>query len=436
MSNLAVAPENRIVFDSTKIPWQIPFLRSKAKIILLAGEAGGGKSRVAAEKVHAYLMRYPKATGLVLRKTRESMTNSTVLLLDRTVIGNDPEVIHRDGKHRFDYNNGSLLAYGGMKDENQRDAIRSIGPDGAVDIIWMEEAIKFVEDDFNELFGRLRGVAAPWVQIILSTNTGSPFHWIYKRLIVGGEALHIEGHTKDNPYNPASYLDTLSHIGGVLGKRLREGRWVQAEGAIYGDYYDEGIHLIDAFPVPKEWRRFRVVDFGYEHPFVCQWWAIDGDGRMFRYREIYMTHRTVAVHAEQIKKSSLGERIEATICDHDAEDRATLTACGIPNRPATKAVSPGIQEVIQRLKVAGDGKPRLFLMKGALVEEDPALAEVHLPTCTEEEITLYSWLKGAQGQVKDTPRKEFDHGMDGTRYMAMELKSRVISSATKALYSW
>jgi phage terminase large subunit len=428
--------ENRIVFDSRAIPWQTPFMRDKSKIVLLSGQAGTGKSRVAGEKVHAFLSKYPGATCLAVRKTRESMINSTVLLMERTVIGNDPEVTHRRDAHRFDYNNNSMLIYGGMKDEAQREAIRSVGKDGGVDYIWMEEGIKFIEDDFNELLGRLRGVAAPWVQLLVSTNPGSPYHFIYKRLIVGGEAKLFEGTTADNPFNPASYLDTLNHIGGVLGKRLREGKWVQAEGAIYGDDYNESIHLIDNFPIPKEWRRFRVIDFGYENPFCCQWWAIDGDGRMYRYREIYMTHRIVSVHAEQIKDLSRGESFVATVCDHDAEDRATLDACGIKNRPATKAVSPGIQEVIQRLKVAGDGKPRLFLLKGALVEEDPWLVENNLPTCTEEEITLYSWLRGSEGRVKDAPRKENDHGMDPMRYMAMELKGRVLSPSARALNSW
>jgi hypothetical protein len=137
------------------------------------------------------------------------------------------------------------------------------------------------------------------------------------------------------------------------------GLWVQAEGVIY-EGWDEQTHVIDAFPIPDDWRRFRVIDFGYTNPFVCQWWAVDNDDRMYCYRQIYHTKRTVKVHAQKINQLSVGENIEATICDHDAEDRATLEENGIRTQPADKAVSVGIQRVQERLKIQGDGKPRVF----------------------------------------------------------------------------
>ena len=172
------------------------------------------------------------------------------------------------------------------------------------------------------------------------------------------------------------------------------------------------MHLIEPFQIPRDWRRFLAVDFGYEHPFVCGWFAEDHDGRLYRYREIYMTHRIVSEHGKQIQEIMTAESrksIPYAVCDHDAEDRATLEAGGIRTKPAEKAVSPGIQEMIQRLKRAGDGKPRFFIIKKCLVEVDPWLIENNMPTCTEEEITLYSWLQGNTGP-KDKPRKENDHG--------------------------
>lgn len=436
MSSTLVDGREPIVYDPTKIPWQLEFLRDKSPIILLEGSAGGGKSRAAGEKLHAYLLKYPKATGLMIRKTRESMINSTVLFMEHQVIGPDPQVMHRADKHRFDYANDSMAVYGGMKDEGQREAIRSIGQDGSLDFVWMEEAVKFEEDDFNEVLARMRGKAAPWRQIVISTNPGSPHHWIYKRLITGGEAKVYRSRAAQNPFNPDDYLDTLAKIGGTLGLRLREGKWVQAEGVIYNEY-DESVHLIEPFPIPPDWKRFLAVDFGYEHAFVCQWWAEDHDGRLYRYREIYMTHRIVSEHAKQIREIMTANResIPYAVCDHDAEDRATLEAGGIRTKPADKAVSPGIQEVIQRLKRAGDGKPRLFLMRNALVEVDPWLIENNLPTCTEEEITLYSWQRGTAGP-KDAPRKENDHGADALRYLTQDRKRATISKGTAALWQW
>jgi phage terminase large subunit len=174
-------------------------------------------------------------------------------------------------------------------------------------------------------------------------------------------------------------LDSLS---GVRYQRLRLGKWVSAEGQIY-EAYDAATHLIDRFDIPDDWRRVRVIDFGLVHAFVCQWWAIDGDGRMYRYREIYMTGRTVATHAKQINTLSEGEKIEQTICDHDAEDRQTLAENGIPNIAAKKDVLQGIGRVQDRLSKQADGRPRLFLLRDSLVEVDQELKANHRPICTE-----------------------------------------------------
>jgi PBSX family phage terminase large subunit len=401
------------------LDWQRdPFL-DKSPVLLLTGSAGGGKSKVVAEKLHAFCKKYPNATAMMLRKTRESMTNSTVLFVERSIIGKDPSVKHVAQKHRFEYANGSILAYGGMKDDDQREQVRGVGQEGGLDICWLEEATQFTEDDYNEISARMRGHASNWRQLILTTNPANPSHWIYKRLIQQGEAKTVYSKAADNDYNPPDYQATLNRLTGVLRDRLRDGRWVQAEGAVY-PMWDASIHLLDPFEIPASWRRFCVVDFGYTNPFVCQWWAVDNDGRLYLYREIYMTQRTVADHAPLITRLSGDEHITDTVCDHDAEDRATLAQNGIPNSPALKDVTVGIQAVTDRLKVAGDGKPRLFMLRGALVETDPKLVTAHKPTCTLEEVDGYIWQPLKENkEAKEEPLKLNDHGMDALRYGVM-----------------
>lgn len=403
------------------LKWQIQAYNCFDFLVLLTGSAGGGKSKLAAEKLHSYCKKYPGAMALALRKTRESMTNSTVLFLERDVIGDDDFVHHCPSKHRFEYANGSMLAYGGMKDEDQREQIRSIGQAGGVDICWLEEANKFTEDDFQEVLGRMRGTAATWRQIILSTNPDAPTHWIYKRLIQGGEATVFYSSAADNPHNADDYSDALNMLTGVLRSRLQGGKWVQAEGVIY-DEFDISKHVIDWYTPSKNWRRIRSIDFGFVHPFVCQWWAIDEDERMYLYKEIYCTQRIVEDHAKQIEELSARELIEATVVDHDAEDVATLRRHGIPCIPAKKDVSPGIQEVQSRFRIQPDGRSRLFIMRGCLVETDSSLALHHSPTCTEDEIPTYVWQNKAS---KEAPVKTNDHGMDAMRYAAMYLAQGV-----------
>jgi molybdenum cofactor biosynthesis enzyme MoaA len=129
-----------------------------------------------------------------------------------------------------------------------------------------------------------------------------------------------------------------------------------------------------------------------------------------------MTQRLVEDHAKQISELTKSEpRPRAIICDHDAEDRATLERhLGMRTVGATKNVSAGIQAVASRLRVQADGKPRLFLLRDSLVDRDPMLVDAKRPLCTEEEIEGYVWSDKAR---KDEPVKENDHSMDGMRYM-------------------
>jgi PBSX family phage terminase large subunit len=398
------------------LPWHFEALRDKSPILLLTGSAGGGKSRCAGEKVHAFMLKYPGATGLALRKARQWTTKSIIPFMEKTVIGRDRSVVKKKTDGYFQYANGSMLYWGGMKDEEQRESLRSIGQDGALDFVWVEEGNAFSEADFEELMARMRGKAAPWRQILITTNPGPPSHWIYKRLIKGGQAKVITSSYKDNPYNPADYADTLNRLTGARRERLLEGRWTQAEGMVYADY-DANIHLKDSFEVPKEWRRFRSIDFGYTNPFVCQWWAIDQDGRMYLYREIYMTQRLVEDHARQINELSKGESYEATVADHDAEDRATLAKYGIHTIAAEKDIASGIQSMQARIRVAGDDKPRFYIMRDALVEVDENLVTAKKPTCTADEIDGYVWQPMNEGKSnKEVPIKVDDHGMDAARY--------------------
>jgi len=392
--------------------------------MLLTGSAGGGKSRVAAEKLHAFMLQYPGSQGLMLRKKRQSMTNSTVLFMDRTIIGKDPRVRHFSSKLRFEYENGSILAYGGMHDDEQREQIRSIGQEGQVDIAWMEEANNFDESDFNELLARMRGTKAGWGQVILTTNPDHPRHWIRLRIIIDQGGSIYYSNAGDNVYNPDTYKANLARMTGFIGLRLREGLWVRAEGAVY-DVFRDDIHIIDPFAIPSDWRLIRAVDFGFAAPFVCQWWAIDGDEEgniegMYLYREHYLSRKTVNYHSKVIIELSGDEPIEATVCDHDAEDRATLEEHGIWTIPAVKDVSRGIQRV-RDLLIGGESKtPRLKIFRNSLVERDPD-RDLKGRSCSSiEEFPAYAWAAGRDGRaIRETPMKTNDHGMDTMRYAVM-----------------
>lgn len=288
-----------------------------------------------------------------------------------------------------------------------------------MDIVWMEEGNAFSRQDYEEVIARVRHTAADWQQIIITTNPDAPSHWINLDLILGGEGRVYYSSAVENPYNSAGYLDNLERLTGMMYDRMVLGKWVQAEGAVYADF-DPQVHVVDSYTTSKYNRRIRVVDFGFTNPFVCQWWEIDGDGRMFLYREIYKTRGLVEDFTTEITRLSRNEVIETTIADHDAEDRATMERHGITTIPAIKDVTSGIQEVNARWRVQPDGRARIFFLRGALVEVDPELESAKKPTNTIEEIPGYSWPKGVDGKpIKEEPLKINDHGCDAARYAAM-----------------
>lgn len=163
------------------------------------------------------------------------------------------------------------------------------------------------------------------------------------------------------------------------------------------------------------------IDWGYTNPGVMQAWCLDGDARMYLVREIYYSHRLINWWEEQARELHKQYDVEAFVCDPSEPAYINqLKNAGLNAVAANNDIAPGIQAVQQRLKIAGDGRPRLFIARDALVERDPLLEEAKKPCCTAEEITGYVWPKGGDGKiVKEKPVDIDNHGCDAMRYTTM-----------------
>lgn len=387
---------------------------------IISGPAETGKTFSCLYLIDRLARQYPHSQWAILRKVHRDL-HGTVLQTYREHFLRDGVTVYGGEKAEwYDYPNGSRIWIGGM--DRPGSALS-----GSRDGIFVNQAEELFLPDWEVLTTRTTGRAGhvPFGGMTFGDcNPGAAQHWIKQR---AGLRL-FESRHEDNPALFAAggqmtergqrTLATLDRLSGVRKERLRFGRWVSAEGTVYE--FDLALHLIDPFPIPPEWRRFRSVDFGYTNPFVCQWWAVDGDGRMYLYRELYRTGRTVKAHSADIKRLSAGEVITETVTDHDAEDRATLEENGVSTTRARKEISVGIQRVQERLVKAGDGRPRLFVLRGALGERDESLAEARKPVSTEQEFDVYVWPKGGGGKaIKEIPVDDNNHGMDALRYAVM-----------------
>lgn len=380
-------------------------------VIVAVGPAGTGKTRAALEKVHWVLQKYPGSRGLLVRDTRASLTESALVTFENKVLTPGilvEQSVRRQFRHSYDYLNGSSLVLGGL---DNADRIMST----EYDIILVVEATEIAEDHAEKLTTRLRNNVVPYQQLIMECNPSHPGHWI-KRGIDAGRFTEILSRHADNPSLTPEYLGALARMTGHRHARLFLGQWAAAEGLVY-ENFDRNVHLIDAMPTGWEkWRKIRAIDFGYTNFFVCQWWAIDPDGRMYLYREWVRSGMTVKDHADVIKRHSEGESYEYTVADHDAEDRATLLQCGIETIAAKKDVSPGIQAVSDRLRLAGDGKPRMVFLRTALVDPPHTAKPVGLIA----EMESYMWAQPKEGKSdKEEPVKVNDHSEDTCRYATM-----------------
>jgi phage terminase large subunit len=388
------------------------------------------------EKVHGFLMKHARSRGLIVRKTRASMTESVLVTFESHVVeGPECTITNQQRRTRssYDYANGSVLVVGGL---DNPDRLMST----EYDIIAVFEATELTEDDWEKLTTRLRNGKAPYQQIIADCNPAAPTHWLKRRADRGQMTVFPSTH-KDNPRlwdgtdwtkEGLRYRATLDSLTGHRRARLLDGKWAASEGLVYPEF-DASVHVIQAMPEGWEsWRRIRSIDFGFVHPWVCQWWAIDGDGRMYLYREIYRAKRTTDEHAAEINALSKGESYDATVTDHDADVRAILDKAGIQSTLAEKAAVAGRDAVHARLRVQGDGRPRLFVLSGCTVEVDADLYEKKRPTSTLAEFDCYVYPPGKDGKSdKEEPIKDNDHGMDAMRYAAMWM-----DSANKGYGAW
>ena len=405
------------------VPWQVDPWRSQVRTLLLHGGAGSGKSILCAEKMHALMLRYPHATGLVVRKFFSSLRNSVIPLLDHTVIG--PAAHHAKTDHRFEYANGSTLCYAGVSDEKQREALKSIGKGDGVDFLWIEEANALSFDDYQVLMTRLRGKAAGWRQCLMSCNPDHENHWL-NRKIIEAQAERIRSvwiSPYDNPYADPDYLSNLEALTGVQRDRLLLGKWVSAEGMVWP--YEPGAHLCDPFVIPDHWRRIKVVDFGWLTTTV-QYQAMDPSTEdVHVYRQIYRTQQLVsdiagiALQIERAKDSRV-VRYESVVCDHDAEGRAQLErAWGCSTTAAHKAIREGLEAVTARFAVR-NGR-RIWIHRGSLAHApDSKLAKDGYPTELVDELLGYRFDSGVDkdGHPKKDgyPVKKNDHACDALRY--------------------
>lgn len=246
-------------------------------------------------------------------------------------------------------------------------------------------------------------------------------------------------------------------------KTLREGRarvlgeWHKTSGLVI-DEWEPLVHIIDDFPIPEAWTRYRSMDHGINNPTVCLWEAVNppqGDfgSEVFVYREMYTMGRTICENVQEVIRLSgnsrhrmemfnnersgmamqmweehqIGERFAKTVLDGRSfalTDSNTGKSCGwlykmhgLPVSPASMKLSQHWLPMLKDLFWVDYSKKHPF-SKGVMGRTKLYIFR----SCVNLIRELSGWVyeeyrSGADGKnLNERPRKKDDHGCSALAY--------------------
>ena len=178
----------------------------------------------------------------------------------------------------------------------------------------VDELTKDPRETFDFLRMRLRWTGVDRPKFLGGSNPGGIGHEWVKKLWVSKEFdpelkdikdqfAFVPAKATDNKYLSQSYYTVLDSLPEKMRKAYRDGNWDTFAGQYFTEW-DKDRHVVTPFPIPATWKKFRSYDHGRDNPACCKWYAIDYDGRIWIYRELYVRGLNVDQLAEEIQKKS------------------------------------------------------------------------------------------------------------------------------------
>jgi hypothetical protein len=346
--------------------------RSIAQEVLLEGRAGTGKSIGALTYLVQACYTWPGIRVLLTRDTRASMTESTLVTLEEEVLGVEhPAVLNGPTRgHREQYELGAscIVPLG----QDSPDRLFST----AWDIIYANEAHEISLEAW-ELFGRAQRPrmrqAMPYRQRIADVNPTHPGHWLNQRSTPAGNELRavrtIADYARLQAYNAGpqegamrrlisvhqdnprywdweawgwtdaglEMLAGLKSMSGSRRQRMLEGLWVAASGSVYPEF-NESLHTVNPFTVPRDWPVYVFYDPGYDHPCAVLWVAVTPTEKLLVVDEVYGGGITIPDLAKMIKQRNKGYNVLGYYGDPQKIDAETQEANGVSIRAQMKGL--------------------------------------------------------------------------------------------------
>ena len=439
-------PEREVEIRPT--PKQMQFLRMRNKHCGYGGARGGGKSWVVRVKACLLANRFgrpdPFSEGIkicIVRRTLEDVRKNHIVPLKVMLHG---LARFNQQERTFYFPNGSTIHFEYYAKAADVDHFQGV----EYDVIFIEEATQLEEEWIKNIAASCRGANNFPHRIYYTCNPGGPGHAyirrifidrIYKDNEVAEDYAFVQAKVTDNKVLMELDPDYVKFLENLPPKR--RAAWLEGSWDIYqGQYFSEMVndpshyqdrrwtHVIDPVKIRKHWTIYRSMDWGYFRPFAVGWFAVDEEGIMYHFKELYGVQKS---GQESIPNEGVGwppEKVFRMIAEIERTDpdlagrqiigvadpaifqsqtgisiADTATECGIYFLPGDNTRLAGWMQCRYRLQFDETGVPRFYVFN----------------TCREF-IRTIGTLQHDERNVEDVNTENEDHIADMWRYCCMQ----------------
>ncbi|CAM3536697.1 PBSX family phage terminase large subunit [Tsukamurella ocularis] len=284
----------------------------------------------------------------------------------------------------------------GASDARAENVIRGL----TVCVAYVDEVSLVSEEFFNQLMGRC---SVDGAQVFATTNPDGPRHWLKVNWIDraaerGHRIFHFS--LRDNvAYLPDGLIEAYeAQYTGLWKKRMIDGEWSLAEGAIYS-MFDPARHVVADLP-PMRRLLACGIDYGDTNATRGELLGLGVDDRL------YVVNEWAPTNGTNVERSASLQNFY--------NDR------GYPDRTYVDPAAPGF-----RRQLTGDGFEMILKANNAVLDGIGVVASLFAmdqlrihESCTEliDELPGYVWDSKATEKGEDAPVKLNDHATDALRY--------------------
>ncbi len=254
--------------------------------VFFGGARGGGKTSGALGKWVRHANRWGhRARGILFRHTYdelEEVQDQAKLIYSK--IG----AVYHHGKRMWIFPNEATLKFRYMEQDKHADHYQGHSYSWQA---WEEITNWPTPIGIDKVSATLRSSTGAECEWLATGNPGGRGHnWVKARFVDPSPPftpwfhehtkkwrMFIPSKLRDNKIlmqNDPGYADRLKGAGpDWLVKAWLEGLWNIVAGGMFDDVWDERVHVVAPFTIPKNWLVERSFDWGSSAPFSIGWWA-------------------------------------------------------------------------------------------------------------------------------------------------------------------